>query len=455
MSQARIAPLPNLPLFHKLEGRKAVVVGASDGADWKAELLAAAGAAVLRLKDGWTDADLAGAALAVADLPDEAEARRFAGATRAAGVPVNLVDRPELCDVQFGTIVNRAPILLAISTDGAAPMLGQSIRARIESVLPLGLSGWAQAAKAWRPRLKARLASFADRRAFWHRFTEAAWTNVARPPEEGDFEALLHGSPRFPAGSVTLVGAGPGDPELLTLKAMRALQAATVILYDNLVGPEVLELARREAKRIAVGKKGHGPSCRQADINARIVALALAGETVVRLKGGDPSIFGRATEEIAACRAAGVPVSIVPGISAAQGAAASLGLSLTERKRARRVQFVTGHGADGRLPDDIDWGSVADRKVTTILYMPRNTLGEFARRALAKGLDPATPAVAVASATLPDEARVAGTIATIGILAEALPPSAPVTILIGWVARDAVRAAAPADIVPFPKALAS
>ncbi|MDB5692139.1 MAG: cobA [Alphaproteobacteria bacterium] len=455
MSQPRIAPLPTLPLFHKVEGRKAVVVGMSEGARWKEELLAAAGAKVLRLKDGWAPDDLTGAALAVADLPDEAEARRFAAAARAAGVPVNLVDRPELCDVQFGTIVNRSPILLAISTDGAAPMLGQSIRTRVESVLPLGLSAWAKAAKAWRPRLRERLDRFADRRAFWQRFTEAAWTNAARAPEESDFEALLDGAPQFAAGSVTLVGAGPGDPELLTLKAMRALQAATVILYDNLVGPEVLELARREAKRIAVGKKGHGPSCRQADINARIVALALAGETVVRLKGGDPGIFGRATEEIAACRAAGVPVSIVPGISAAQGAAASLGLSLTERKRARRVQFVTGHGADGRLPDDIDWGSVADRKVTTILYMSRQTLGEFARRALAKGLDPATPAVAVASATLPDEARVAGTIADIDRLAEALPPSAPVTILIGWVARDVARAVAPAQIVPFPKALAS
>src|SRR5205823_421711 len=190
-------------------------------------------------------------------------------------------------------------------------------------------------------------------RAFWQRFTETAWANAARTPREGDFETLLDGAPRFGAGSVTLVGAGPGDPELLTLKAVRALQAATIILYDALVGPEVLELARREAKRIAVGKKGHGPSCRQADINARIVELARAGEIVVRLKGGDPTIFGRATEEIAACRAAGIPVTIVPGISAAQGAAASLGLSLTERKRARRMQFLTGHGADGCLPDDI------------------------------------------------------------------------------------------------------
>ncbi|HEX5182396.1 MAG TPA: siroheme synthase CysG [Allosphingosinicella sp.] len=450
---ARIAPLPSLPLFHTLAGRKAIVVGASDGADWKAELLAAAGADVVRLRH-WTPADLKDAALAVADLPDAAEAIRFATAARAAGVPVNLVDRPALCDVRFGTIVNRDPILLAISTDGAAPMLGQSIRTRIESVLPLGLSAWALAAREWRPRLKARVARFADRRAFWRRFADAAWAHAGRAPAEGDFEALLAGAAAPAAGSVTLVGAGPGDPELLTLKAVRALQAATIILYDDLVGPEVLELARREAKRVAVGKKGHGPSCRQSDINARLVALASAGEIVVRLKGGDPLVFGRAAEEIAACRAAGIPVAIVPGIGAAQGAAAALGLSLTERKRARRVQFVTGHGADGRLPDDIDWGAVADRKATTILYMPRRTLGEFVRRALAKGLDPATPAVAIASATLPEEARAAGTIADIAERAASLPAGAPVTILIGWVAREFAGAAEP-SVLPFPKALAS
>jgi uroporphyrin-III C-methyltransferase/precorrin-2 dehydrogenase/sirohydrochlorin ferrochelatase len=450
---ARIAPLPNLPLFHKLAGRKVLVVGESEGADWKAELVAAAGAEVVRLANAWTPADLEGAALAVADLPDD-EARLFAAAARAAGVPANLIDRPELCDVQFGTIVNRNPVVLAISTDGAAPMLGQSIRARIESVLPLGLSAWAKAAKAWRPRLKAHLPLFAERRAFWRRFTDTAWADVDRVPAEADFESLLAGAQTPAAGSVTLVGAGPGDPELLTLKAVRALQAATIILYDDLVGPAVLELARREAKRIAVGKKGYGPSCKQSEINERIVALARAGEIVVRLKGGDPTIFGRATEELEACRAAGVPVAIVPGISAAQGAAASLGLSLTERKRARRVQFVTGHGADGTLPADIDWGAVADRKVTTILYMPRRTLGDFVRRALAKGLDPATPAVAIASATLPEEAHAAGTIAEIESKAAALPAGAPVTILIGWVARELVQAA-PAHILTFPKALAS
>lgn len=446
---ARIAPLPNLPLFHKLEGRKAVVVGRSDGANWKAELLAAAGAEVLHLGQ-WTPADLEGAAVAVADLGDREEALRFSAAARAAGAVVNIIDQTDLCEVQFGTIVNRSPVVVAISTDGAAPVLGQSIRARIEAVLPLGLSRWAAAAKAWRPRLKARIADFSARRAFWRDFVDTAWREPDRQPAEEDFEALVSGTPPVAKGSVTLVGAGPGDPELLTLKAVRILQTATVILYDDLVGPEVLELARREAKRLAVGKAGHGPSCKQSDINARLIELARAGETVVRLKGGDPLIFGRATEEIEACRDAGIPVSIVPGISAAQGAAASLGISLTERQKARRVQFVTGHGADGKLPSDIDWAAVADRKATTVLYMPRRTLAEFARRALAKGLDPLTPAVAVASATLGEEAHVGATIADIAAAAGDLPAGAPVTIIIGWVARE--HAAAPADLIPFRKA---
>ncbi len=255
------------------------------------------------------------------------------------------------------------------------------------------------------------------------------------------------------SGRVLLVGAGPGDPELLTLKAVRALQSATVILHDKLISPEVLDLARPEARRIAVGKTGYGSSCKQSDINELIVALALAGESVVRLKGGDPMIFGRATEEIDACRAAGVEVSVVPGISAAQGAASSLLISLTERRRARRVQFLTGHGADGKLPADIDWQSVADRKATTVLYMPRRTLDEFVRSALRKGLDPATPAIAIASATLPEEMHMACTVAEIGALAEELPAGAPVTVVVGWVGRRHVVAAP--GVVPFRKVRAS
>jgi uroporphyrin-III C-methyltransferase/precorrin-2 dehydrogenase/sirohydrochlorin ferrochelatase len=447
---SRINALPNLPLFHKLEGRKAVVVGASAAADWKAELLVAAGGKVVRLGDSWSAEQFEGAAIVVAEA--RADASRLANAARVVGAVVNIIDRPELSDVQFGTIVNRSPIVVAISTDGAAPMLGQSIRARIESVLPLGLSAWAKAARQWRPLLKRRLVDFASRRAFWQRFVAAAWSDSQRSPTSDDFEVLLESTPQ-PKGRVTLVGAGPGDAELLTLKAVRALQSATVILYDHLIGPDVLELARREARRVAVGKTGHGPSCKQSEINRLMVELALAGENVVRLKGGDPLIFGRAAEEIDACGAAGVEVSVIPGISAAQGAAASLLMSLTERRHARRVQFVTGHGADGKLPGDIDWASVADQAVTTVLYMPRRTLNDFTRKAMAKGLDPATPAIAIASASLPEESHVAGIVAEIGALADELPAGAPVTVVIGWVGRRHVRAS-PA-VVPFTRAAAS
>src|SRR5439155_10990992 len=195
------------------------------------------------------------------------------------------------------------------------------------------------------------------------------------------------------------------------LKAVRALQSATVILHDHLVGPNVLEFASAGARRIPVGKTGHGPSCKQSDINALMIEFAVAGETVVRLKGGDPLIFGRATEEIDACRAGGIPVELVPGISAAQGAAAALGFSLTERHVARRVQFVTGHGADGKLPEDIDWSAIADPLATTVIYMPRATLEQFVGRAVAQGLDPNTRAAAIASATEPDQQQEFGTLA--------------------------------------------
>ncbi|WP_114954786.1 siroheme synthase CysG [Sphingosinicella terrae] len=470
---ARIAPLPNLPLFHKVEGRKVVLAGSGPASLWKAELLLAAGAD-LRVVAGdeakaalfaelasappagritvepraWNGADLDGAIFAFGDLGDGEAARLFVAAARARGVPVNMIDQTDLCDFQVGTIVNRAPVVLAISTDGAAPMLGQSIRARIESVLPLGLSGWARAAARWRPLVKARFGSFRDRRRFWERFTRLAWDQVDRTPQEGDREALFLGLDQDrPQGRVTLVGAGPGDPELLTLKAVRALQSATVILFDDLVGPDILELARREATRIAVGKAGHGPSCKQSEICERIVALARAGENVVRLKGGDPLLFGRATEELDACRAAGIETVIVPGISAAQGAAAALGFSLTERLAARRIQFVTGHGADGRLPTDIDWTAIADPAATTAIYMPRKTLAQFVAEALAAGLSPATPAVAVASATLPVQRHVAGSIADLPRLLGALPEGVPVIVILGEVTRRVSAEALVADIV--------
>jgi uroporphyrin-III C-methyltransferase/precorrin-2 dehydrogenase/sirohydrochlorin ferrochelatase len=226
---------------------------------------------------------------------------------------------------------------------------------------------------------------------------------------------------------------------------VRALQSADIILIDDLVAPAILDFARREAKKMVVGKTGFAPSCRQDEINTLMVGLAKAGRRVVRLKGGDPLIFGRAGEEVAACRKAGVAVEIVPGISAAQGAASRIGVSLTHRKLARRIQYVTGHGADGRLPADIDWASLADPATTTVVYMPKRSLAELAATAQARGLPSHTPAIAVIAATQPDQEVISSTIADIAAKLEAAAPEHPVLVMIG-------RALAQAASKPKPDA---
>jgi uroporphyrin-III C-methyltransferase / precorrin-2 dehydrogenase / sirohydrochlorin ferrochelatase len=220
---------------------------------------------------------------------------------------------------------------------------------------------------------------------------------------------------------------------LLTLRAVRALQSADVILIDDLVAPGVLDFARREAKKMMVGKTGYGPSCQQGEINALMITLAKAGKRVVRLKGGDPMIFGRAGEEIAACRNAGIAIEVVPGVTAAQGAAARLGVSLTQRRDARRLQYVTGHSEHGRLPQDLDWASLVDPTATTVVYMPKRTIGELTARAIASGLAGDMPAVAVADATRPGEVIVAGTVTDIGAKLAEAAPDGPVLVFIGRV----------------------
>jgi uroporphyrin-III C-methyltransferase/precorrin-2 dehydrogenase/sirohydrochlorin ferrochelatase len=232
------------------------------------------------------------------------------------------------------------------------------------------------------------------------------------------------------------VGAGPGDPELLTLRAVRALRSADVILFDDLVAPEILDYARREAKRMLVGKTGYAPACKQDDINALMVALARSGKRVVRLKAGDPMLFGRAGEEIAALERAGIAFDVVPGVTAAQGAAAALKVSLTERGSARRVQFITGHARDGWLPDDLDLAALADPLATTAVYMPLGTLGELMRRLLAAGVEPGRPVSAVCNATRPDERVIHATVATMEPVARLHDVSGPCVVLIGSVLRS-------------------
>jgi uroporphyrin-III C-methyltransferase / precorrin-2 dehydrogenase / sirohydrochlorin ferrochelatase len=467
VSLAGLEPLAILPVFVKLQGRRAVLAGGGADAAWKAKLLAAAGADVhvfaLETSEemrgvpaeavagsitiherAWRPKDLGGAAFAVAALDNESDCASFADAARTAGAIVNAVDRPHLCDVQFGAIVNRSPLVVGISTDGAAPAFGQAIRSRIEGLLPRSFARWAAAAKAWREKLVSRIPDFAARREAWRVFAERALAEADREPVDqdlADLVALSRGAGEGPRGSVVLVGAGPGDPELLTLKAVRALRSADVILYDDLVAPAILDYARREARMMLVGKTGHGPSCRQDDINALMVKLARDGKRVVRLKGGDPLIFGRAAEEIESCRTAGVPVTLVPGISSAQGAAASLLVPLTLRPAAKRIQFITGHDRAGTLPHDINWSAVADPSATTAIYMPKRTLAAFLEKAIEHGLPPDTPAVTVYHATRPEQHVVAGTVASLAERVVEASAAGPAIVLVGEAFRAALGTA--------------
>jgi uroporphyrin-III C-methyltransferase/precorrin-2 dehydrogenase/sirohydrochlorin ferrochelatase len=447
-------------VFYALDGKRVVLAGGSQAAAWKAELLSAAGAQVDVYADeigddmlmliadpprgivvhhqrAWTPNDFRRAAMAIGAFEDDEGAGKFAAAARAAGVPVNVIDKPAFCDFSFGAIVNRSPLVIGVSTDGAAPVFAQAIRAKLEAMLPKGFAAWAKAASAWRAAVQASGLSFAGRRSFWQHFTAQAMQTPEREPTQSDFDRFLADVTAAGAapdsGSVTLVGAGPGDAELLTLRAVRALQSADVILYDDLVSAEVLDFARREARKMLVGKTGFGPSCKQEDINALMVSLAKQGKRVVRLKGGDPLIFARAGEELAACRDAGIAVEVVPGITAAQGAAARLALPLTDREHARRLQYITAHAKSGQLPDDIDFSALADAATTTAIYMPVRTLGALAEKAVAAGLDPQTPALAIARATRPDQQVIAASINALPAkLAEANLPG-PVLVILGRV----------------------
>jgi uroporphyrin-III C-methyltransferase/precorrin-2 dehydrogenase/sirohydrochlorin ferrochelatase len=328
----RMEPLARLPVFFALEGRRAVVAGGSPAAAWKAELLSAAGAAVEVFADepceeilalaanpphgsvvvhrrAWQSDDIRAAAMAIGACESDEEAHRFADAARAAGVPVNVIDKPSFCDFAFGAIVNRSPLVIGISTDGAAPAFGQAIRAKLEGLIPRGFAAWAEAARHWRSAVKTSGLSFGERRQFWRMFAAFAIRNPDRAPEQSDYDRLLtETASAAPAalGSVVWVGTGPGDPDLLTLRAVRFLQSADIILFDPSVSPDVIEFARREARKMLVGHQVE-------NIAATLIGLAKAGRRVVRVAGSDSAIEA----EFTACRKAGVTVDVAPGIGPA------------------------------------------------------------------------------------------------------------------------------------------
>jgi uroporphyrin-III C-methyltransferase/precorrin-2 dehydrogenase/sirohydrochlorin ferrochelatase len=385
---------------------------------------------------------LRGRPLVIAATEDDAEDARVSAIARALGVPVNVPDRPELCTFMLPAIVDRGEVTVAIGTSAAAPVLAQRLRAWLERELHPRLDALAKLAGEYRGPVAERVPSGPPRRKFWEAVFEGAAAEAMLEGDEAKARALIgtaidEAADAVPArGRVLLVGAGPGDPELLTMKAIRALKAADVILYDRLVADAVLDHARREAELIQVGKAKGAHSVKQSEINALLVEHARAGKTVVRLKGGDPFIFGRGGEELDALRDAGITVDIIPGVTAGIAAAASLQIPLTHRDVSHSVTFLSGHEASGEEPSfaHVDLAALAAGKNTLIVYMGVSTAGTIAQRLLDAGFAASLPVLAVENASRDDERRVAATLADLAANPERLGLKSPAVLIFGEVA---------------------
>tara|TARA_Y100001933_G_scaffold202313_1_gene204126 strand:+ start:1697 stop:3067 length:1371 start_codon:yes stop_codon:yes gene_type:complete len=444
-----------LPLFLEIRDRPCLLVGGGEIARRKLELLLRAGARVeivapelapetraladehglvvrqRRFEDG--DAD--GRYLIVAATDDgSVNAQVFEAGSRRATL-VNSVDQPGISSAIFPALVDRSPVQIAISTGGGSPTLARLVRSWIEARLPARLGALAGFIRDRRQRVKQALPTIPARQRLWHRvITGDVAERVYRGDEAGAGQAfdaaLAAAAEERPApGLVALVGAGPGDPELLTLKALRLLQEADVVLYDNLVNRDILDYARRDAEKVYVGKRRQFHGIRQEGINALLVEHARAGRNVVRLKGGDPFIFGRGGEEIETLAAEGLGCVVVPGITAAFGAASYAGIPLTHRNVSQSVRFVTGHRQGDAV--NLDWPELARPDQTLVVYMGLVGLTEILTRLVEHGMPPSTPAALVEKATLPEQRVVAGTVEDLGGRVAEAGVTGPTVIIIG------------------------
>ncbi|MBS0612151.1 MAG: uroporphyrinogen-III C-methyltransferase [Proteobacteria bacterium] len=445
------------PAFFDLAAQPVLIVGAGEVALRKLALLekcgarvtvvapqvhagiqarAAAGTLRLLTREFEPD-DLERVRLAIVATSRRALNRWIAKLADRRGIPVNVVDDREASRFIVPAIVDRDPVTVAVCTAGTSPVLARRLRERLEAFFPQRFGELALWLADIRRQAVVKLRDTAARRRY---FEDVIDGPAARRLIEGDRRGAERIAQQFlastaqappPRGEVTLVGAGPGDPELLTLKALRALQDADVVLYDRLVSSAVLDMARRDALRICVGKAAHQPSTAQADIHALLIEHALAGRRVVRLKGGDPFVFGRGGEELQALAAAGIAFSVVPGITAAIGAAAYAGIPLTHRQHAHAVTFVTGHADEpGQEPN---WAALVQPGQTVVFYMGLARIEHISRELQAHGAPASFPAALVAQATLPDQRVVNGTLATIASLAATAKLASPALLVIGEV----------------------
>jgi len=456
---APVADRAYFAAFLDLRGKPAAVIGGGEVAAQKAEALLRSGARVTviapelgaRLTEltllgalrhepkRFSPGDLVGAEIAIAATDDPAVNEAVSSAARALRIPVNVADNPALCSFIMPSVVDRAPLQIAISSAGASPVLARKLRSMIEALLPAAFGRLAALAGRFRAASKQRFPDTGQRRRFWEGVMDGPVAEMVLAGREQAAaqaleRALASGSAEeIATGMVYLVGGGPGSPDLLTLRALRVLQRADVVLYDKLVAPAILELARRDAERIYVGKEADNHALKQDEINALMVRLAREGKRVLRLKGGDPFIFGRGGEEIESLAAHGIAFEVVPGITAASGAASYAGVPLTHRDYAQSCVFVTGHLKDGTL--DLDWRALARPRQTVVIYMGVHGLPLICERLVAHGLAKDTPAALVEKATLPKQRVIAGTLASLPALAAESGVKPPALLIVGEVVR--------------------
>ncbi|WJY15881.1 siroheme synthase CysG [Pectobacteriaceae bacterium CE90] len=440
------------PLFADLRHRPVLVVGGGEVATRKIELLQRAGAEVKVVaealceplsmqqqtgKIAWiaqefTPLQLDGVFLVIAATDDpELNAVVFDAANRRQ-LLVNVVDDQPKCSFIFPSLVDRSPLLVAISSGGQAPVLARMLREKLEALLPSSLGQMAQLAGSWRTRIKQRLQSITERRRFWERIFNGRFASLIATGQLAQAEQELQQQleqPQSVQGEVALVGAGPGDAGLLTLRGLQLIQQADAVLYDHLVSSDVLELVRRDAERICVGKRASAHLLPQEEINQLLVTLAQQGKRVVRLKGGDPFMFGRGGEELQYVARAGIPFQVVPGITAAAGATAYAGIPLTHRDYAQSVVFITGHcRPDG---DVLDWSALACGRQTLAIYMGTVKAAEISHQLITHGREATTPVAVISRGTRRDQQVLIGTLQTLEQLAQQAPT--PALLVIGEV----------------------
>ncbi|MEW9678774.1 uroporphyrin-III C-methyltransferase/precorrin-2 dehydrogenase/sirohydrochlorin ferrochelatase [Pseudomonas sp. TE6288] len=446
-----------LPLFHKLQGGRVLVVGGGEIALRKARLLADAGAALRVvapevdgqlatlaregggevLVRGYQASDLDGCRLVIAATDDSALNAQVSAEAQARSLPVNVVDAPALCTVIFPAIVDRSPLVVAVSSGGDAPVLARLIRAKLEAWIPSAYGELAGLAARFRERVKALYPDVNQRRGFWETVFQGpiAERQLAGQGAEAErlLQAMVDGAPVQQGGEVYLVGAGPGDPDLLTFRALRLMQQADVVLYDRLVAPAIIEMCRRDAERIYVGKRRADHAVPQDKINRLLVDLARQGKRVLRLKGGDPFIFGRGGEEIEELADEGIPFQVVPGITAASGCSAYGGIPLTHRDYAQSVRFVTGHLKDGT--SNLPWNDLVAPAQTLVFYMGLVGLPTICAELIRHGRAASTPAALVQQGTTRNQRVFTGTLADLPALVARHEVHAPTLVIVGEVVQ--------------------